>query len=93
MAIAVEQVGGAKLRFFNSLFGMGRALRGYMYPFVQNDARHRIGHHRGTPALVDPQRLDPKNLSDARAIHVRKWLDVDKVDAVVDVPNSAVKSR
>src|SRR6202051_3603700 len=33
---------------------------------------------------------DPQNKADVGSAIVRKWLDVDKVDAVVDVPNSAV---
>ena len=33
---------------------------------------------------------DHQNKADVGSAIVRKWLDVDKVDAVVDVPNSAV---
>ncbi len=33
---------------------------------------------------------DHQNKADVGSAIVRKWLDIDKVDAVVDVPNSAV---
>jgi branched-chain amino acid transport system substrate-binding protein len=44
----------------------------------------------GKNIKVDIVYADHQNKSDVGAAIARKWLDVDKVDAIVDVPNSAV---
>jgi branched-chain amino acid transport system substrate-binding protein len=44
----------------------------------------------GKSIKVEIVYADHQNKADVGSAIVRKWLDVDKVDAVVDVPNSAV---
>ncbi|MBV8921623.1 ABC transporter substrate-binding protein [Bradyrhizobium sp.] len=44
----------------------------------------------GKDIKVEIVYADHQNKADVGSAIVRKWLDVDKVDAVVDVPNSAV---
>src|SRR4051794_41569887 len=44
----------------------------------------------GKNIKVDIVYADHQNKADVGSAITRKWLDVDKVDAVVDVPNSAV---
>jgi branched-chain amino acid transport system substrate-binding protein len=44
----------------------------------------------GKDIKVEIVYADHQNKADVGSTIVRKWLDVDKVDAVVDVPNSAV---
>jgi branched-chain amino acid transport system substrate-binding protein len=67
---------------FQDTNGMGSVEAARMAAEDFNGGAHNI--------KVEIVYADHQNKADVGSAIVRKWLDVDKVDAVVDVPNSAV---